>query len=236
MSNLHNEQTRIVKAYYLGLVDYMYAFQLQRDLVEARVSRNISDVLLLLQHPHIYTIGRFRGQCDVLVSQEMLIKNDIQLVYTNRGGSVTYHGPGQLVGYPILDLKENHIGIRDYVWMLEEVIIRTLAKLDITAQRNDKHRGVWLDGKQVCSIGIAVTRYVTMHGFAINVSPDLGYFKYINPCGMTSDEITSIAVSTGKVFTMKSLLEKIVLVFSEVFKSSCEMDEVECLLHGVQTG
>ena len=158
---------------------YELALKQQQRLAQARAEGDIPDVVLLLQHPPVFTIGRFRGGEDIIVPPD-----GIAIFHTNRGGGITYHGPGQLVGYPILNLKENGLGVREYIWKLEEVIINLLLSLGIRGHRVAKYPGgVWVGNQKVCSIGIHVSRYITTHGFALNVNPDLRYFEYIKPCG-----------------------------------------------------
>ncbi|GAJ21273.1 unnamed protein product, partial [marine sediment metagenome] len=141
--------------------------------------------------PPVVTIGRFRGEEDLTVPPETLAREGIAVFHTNRGGGVTYHGPGQLIGYPILNLKETGLGVREYIWKLEAVIIKLLLTSGINGYRIAGYPGVWVGEKKVCSIGIHVSRYITMHGFALNISNDLRYFQYIRPCGLGSEVMTS---------------------------------------------
>ena len=150
-------------------------------------------LLLLLQHPHVYTLGRRGSETDILVSANTLRELDADVYHTDRGGEVTYHGPGQLVGYPILDLRAAGLGPLAYVRALERVIISTLAELDIRATAEDRPTGVWVGDAKIAAIGVRVSRGVTMHGFSLNVNPDLTYFNHIVPCGMPSASVTSIA-------------------------------------------
>ncbi len=197
---------------HLGLIPYESALALQEALRCQRAEGAIPDTVLLLQHPHVYTTGRFHGEEDIIAPPE-----NIPIVRTNRGGSVTYHGPGQMVGYPILDLKASSLGVREYIWKLEEVIIRLLDDFDIEARRNDDHPGgVWTGSRKICSIGINVSRHATMHGFALNVNTDLKYYNYIRPCGLKAVEMTSMAKVTGREVPFATVAHNWVNLFSEV--------------------
>ena len=214
---------RVCQTLHFGLVPYDAALKFQEELVQSRADGNIPDTLLLLQHPHVFTTGRFRGEKDILVTPDVLIKEGISLFHTSRGGSITYHGPGQLVGYPIIDLGQNHLGVRQYVWCLEEVIIRVLSTVGIEAQRVEKYPGVWVGGRKICSIGVRVSHHITMHGFALNVNCDLHYFSYINPCGLDSSVITSIAEELETDIAVETILDRLISAFSCVFDMKCEV-------------
>jgi len=209
---------KVLVADYLGLIPYDLALKLQKVLVQARAKGDIPDVLLLLQHPPVFTTGRFRGEEDIAVPQEFLSQQGLAVFHTERGGSITYHGPGQLVGYPILNLKENGLGVRQYIWRLEEVIIDLLLAFGIQGRRVAKYPGgVWAGDKKVCSIGINVSHYVTMHGFALNVSSDLRYFEYIRPCGLESKAMTSLSELLGHPVEVKSIIRSLLHSFSDTF-------------------
>lgn len=210
---------KIYLADYLGIVPYKLALELQEKLAWARVEGTIPDVVLLLQHPPVFTIGRFKGEEDIIAPP-----NGIDIFQTNRGGSITYHGPGQLVGYPILNLKENGLGVREYVWKLEGVIINLLLSLGIRGHRVEKYPGsVWVGGEKVCSIGIHVSQYITTHGFALNVNTDLGYFAYIKPCGIDGIIMTSISKLLGYPVEVEDIIEDWLHSFSEIFGLKPEM-------------
>jgi len=199
-------------ASYLGVIPYEVALTRQTTLKQLRAEDRIPDAVLLLQHPHVYTTGRFRGEEDIIVPAE-----NIPVIHTNRGGSITYHGPGQLVGYPILDLKANGLGVREYIWRLEEVIIGLLGSFGIEAQRNIEYPGgVWADGRKICSIGINVSRHITTHGFALNVNNDLRYFEYIRPCGMR-EAMTSMSELLGRMVPFDMVVDEWIKWFSEIF-------------------
>lgn len=200
----------VISFIYLGRVEYGAALALQEQLVEARKQERIGDTLLLLEHPPVLTLGRNSDRAHILASPEFLERRGISVVDTNRGGDVTYHGPGQLVGYPILDLRgfSPRIGAIDYVRRVEEVLIRTCAGFGILTRRVAGRTGVWTDPpdgvpasgvpapeageKKIAAIGVHISRAVTSHGFALNVAPDLNDFAWIVPCGIADRGVTSI--------------------------------------------
>lgn len=216
--------TKACSAHYLGIVPYERALKLQQGLAQARAVGRIGDVLLLLQHPPVFTIGRFRGGDDVIVPPEMLARLGIAVFHTNRGGGITHHGPGQLVGYPIFNLKENGLGVREYVRKLEETIMKLLLALGIQGQTTAEYPGVWVGEKKICSMGIHVSHHVTTHGFALNVSNDLRYFEYARPCGLPGQVMTSVSEVLGHRVGMKTVIEKLLTSFSETFRLSCKQE------------
>ena len=169
----------------LGRMGYAEALALQGQLVEGRKAGRIADQLLFVEHPHVITLGRNAKDHHVLASPEVLTRAGIDLRVTNRGGDVTYHGPGQLVGYPILDLKEWQRDVMAYVRGLEESLIGAIAEFGLRGERVEGMTGVWVDGQKVAAIGVHLSRWVTSHGFALNIDTDLDYFRYIVPCGLT---------------------------------------------------
>jgi lipoyl(octanoyl) transferase len=176
----------------LGRIDYAAALDLQRRLVVERQQGLIPDQLLLLEHSHVVTLGRNGHRENLLASDDVLARAGVEFHATDRGGDITYHGPGQLIGYPILDLRDWKRDVAAYVRALEEVIIATLADFGIAAGRIPSLTGVWVDGRKIAAIGVHISRWVTSHGFALNVSTDLSYFQYIVPCGLTKP-VTSMA-------------------------------------------
>ncbi len=218
MPNIYQPRQKSYIAKYLGVVPYEFALNQQETLRQQRAEGILPDTVLLLQHPHVYTIGRFRGEEDIIAPPE-----NIPVVRTSRGGSITYHGPGQLVGYPVLDLKANGLSVREYIWKLEEVIIRLLSSFDIEAQRHIKYPGgVWASGQKICSIGINISRHITTHGFALNVNNDLKYFEYIRPCGMRGAAMTSMAELLGRPVPFDTVAHSWINLFPEVFAMSPE--------------
>jgi len=175
----------------LGRIGYAEAFEMQRELVEQRKRGEICDQLLFVEHPHVITLGRNGHMENLLAGEEHLERAGISFHQTNRGGDITYHGPGQIVGYPIFDLRDWKRDVVAYVRTLEQTIIDTIAQFGITGGRMDGCTGVWVDGKKIAAIGVHISRWVTSHGFALNVSTDLSYFQYIVPCGLTKP-VTSL--------------------------------------------
>ncbi|MBN1277599.1 MAG: lipoyl(octanoyl) transferase LipB [Deltaproteobacteria bacterium] len=177
----------------IPVIDYSEALELQRNLVSARKSRIINeDIILLLEHPAVFTLGRRGGLENLEVSWDYLEKKGIPVIKTERGGDITFHGPGQLVGYPIVDIKAAGLSVTDYVERLEEVMIRTAGNWGIIAGRNSMNRGAWVNNSKLGSIGITVRRGITFHGFAFNVCPSLEPFGWINPCGLKGIAMTSL--------------------------------------------
>jgi len=215
---------KVCIAPYLGVVPYEVALKLQQRLVQARTEGKIGDVILLLQHPSVLTVGRFKGGEDITVPPETLAREGIEVFFTDRGGGITYHGPGQLVGYPIVNLRESGLGVRKYIWNLETAIIKTLLALGIQGCRLAGYPGVWANGKKVCSIGIHVSHHITTHGFALNVTTDLRYFEYVRPCGLTGEVMTSISELAGHTVETGEVIEKFLPSFSEIFGLSGEQE------------
>lgn len=201
----------------LGTVSYAAALELQRERVVARKAGSIPDTLLLLEHPHVYTLGRNARAENVLASRERLASLGAVVFETDRGGDVTYHGPGQLVGYPILDLTQHR---RDLAWFmrsLEEVLIEVAGDFGIQAKRLQGCTGVWVGNAKLAAMGVHVSRWVTSHGFALNVSTDLGYFDHIVPCGIRNKQVTSLEKLLGRRVEMDSVAERVVEHFGRVF-------------------
>ena len=201
----------------LGLVDYAAALELQRERVAQRKAGAIPDTLLLLEHPHVYTLGRNARQENMLVSAEWLASRGAQVFHTDRGGDVTYHGPGQLVGYPILDLTQHRRDISWYMRSLEEVFIRTAHDFGIEAGRSEGAAGVWVGNDKLTAMGVHLSRWVTSHGFAMNVNTDLRYFEWIVPCGLHGKGVTSLAKLLGHAVEMEEVAERVVEHFGAVF-------------------
>ncbi len=177
----------------LGTVPYRATWDLQRRLVAARQADDIPDVVLLLEHPHTYTIGRRGDENEVLASPEYLAALGAAVIEVDRGGLATYHGPGQLVGYPILDLRPRGREVHSYLRNLEAALINTLREIGIPAQRVAQKTGVWVEDRKIASIGVRFSRWISSHGFALNVATDLSYFSHIVPCGMPAVTMTSVA-------------------------------------------
>lgn len=220
----------------LGRMDYKACWDLQQELFDARVARkrtgsipvpgtdgdpDDAGTVLLVEHPPVYTLGKSGHAENLLVNQEALEAMGAQFFHIDRGGDITFHGPGQLVCYPILDLERLGIGLREYIEALEEAVIRTVAEYGIAAGRIAGASGVWIDpGKarprKICAIGVRSSRYVTMHGFALNVTTDLQWFSRINPCGFTDRGVASIASETGREVPMNEVKTRVLTHLSEI--------------------
>ncbi len=210
---------RICKLVHLpGLTDYSKVWALQRRLAADRVAKELTDdVLLLLEHPRVITLGRGASEANVRVEPELLRQRGIEVHEVERGGDVTYHGPGQLVGYPILDLTRHRQDLHWYLRQLEEVLIRGLAGYGVAGRRVEGYTGVWVEDRKIASIGVHVTRWVTYHGFALNASTDLTDFDLIVPCGIDAVQMTSIEKETGRPCDLSALAHRIADAFGEVF-------------------
>ncbi len=205
----------------LGRVDYEEATNLQKCLVEKRKQNLIPDQLLIVEHPHVITLGRNGRLENLLAGPDVLRRAGIAFHDTDRGGDITYHGPGQIVGYPILDLREWKRDVTAYVRSVEQVLIDALAEFGIAAGRISGATGVWVDGKKVAAIGVHISRWVTSHGFALNVNADLSYFQYIVPCGL-SMPVTSMA-ELGCHASRDEVVPVVARSFSQVFNREMEM-------------
>ncbi|HEV3480860.1 MAG TPA: lipoyl(octanoyl) transferase LipB [Candidatus Acidoferrales bacterium] len=205
-----------------GSIPYGPACELQRQVVEARKARVIPDALLLCEHPHVITLGRNAKRDHLLASNQLLAQMNAELHPTNRGGDITYHGPGQIVGYPILDLTEHRRDVRWYVEQLEEVMIRTTADFGIAAHRVEGQHGVWIDlpsgEEKLGALGVHLSRWVTSHGFAYNVSTDLRYFDLIVPCGIADKRVTSLQRALYRYVPIEEARGRITLHFSKIFE------------------
>jgi lipoyl(octanoyl) transferase len=203
----------------LGLVPYDEALALQRALVDKRQRGQVDDVLLLVEHPHVLTLGvrGDGGRSHILASPDELAARGIDVHETGRGGDLTYHGPGQLVGYPIVDLKPDRCDVHRYVRDLEEVLIRTAGDYGITAHRVEGLTGAWVGREKLAAIGVRLARWVTSHGFAFNVTTDLAYFSLIVPCGIVDRGVTSLERLLGRKVARRDVEDRIVANFCDVF-------------------
>ncbi len=214
-----------------GLSGYNESLTWQRSLARARAAGELADdVLILLQHPHVITLGRGAHATNVITPPESLRARGVELHEIERGGDVTYHGPGQLVGYPIIDLNRHKRDLHWYLRQLEEVLIRTLAGFGIEGIRTPGLTGVWVEDRKIASIGVHVTRWVTYHGFALNVSTDLSYFELIVPCGIEAVQMTSVERELGHEVTSESVTDRVANAFGEVFDLRIEPAEPESLI------
>ena len=204
----------------LGVVPYSAASELQRTLVEERRAERVPDLLLLLEHPHVITLGvkADRGRSHLLATPEVLAERQVEVHESGRGGDITYHGPGQIVGYPILDLRPDRCDVHKYVRDLEEVMIRAAGDFALEARRIEGLTGAWLGADKIGAIGVRVSRWITSHGFAFNVTTDLDFFRLIVPCGIESGGVTSLSRATGRHIAMGDAEASIVRNFSAVFE------------------
>lgn len=219
----------------LGVIDYKEAWDYQEKLfqsaldvkaenfqLEEHQQTAISNELIFCQHPHVYTLGKSGDKQNLLVAEHFLKTKGVDYYHINRGGDITYHGPGQLVAYPIFDLKNYDLSIKEYIHALEEVIILVLKDYGIEAGRIDSATGVWLDvdqptARKICAIGVKASRYISMHGLAFNVNTNLEYYSYINPCGFTDKGVTSLQKELGREIPMEEVYEKTLAAFKKVF-------------------
>ncbi len=210
-----------------GIIEYGAAWDKQRDIFNQKLSGEYKqNVLLYCEHPHVYTLGKSGDSENLLISDEFLKSIGATYFKIDRGGDITYHGFGQLVGYPIIDVNEYNISLREYIYLLEEAIIKTIAHYNIEGRRIDAATGVWVGAegreRKICAIGVKASRFITMHGFALNITTDLKYFDYINPCGFTSKGVTSIAeeCNVAPEGLMNEVKEIFAEKFAEVLKAS----------------
>lgn len=215
-----------------GLIDYAQAWSNQEEIfnhiIETKKEGKPTLVLervILCEHPHVYTLGKSGEQNNLLINDEFLSKINATFFKIDRGGDITYHGPGQLVGYPILDLENHHVSLKEYIHIIEEAIIMTIAEYGIVGTRLDGATGVWLDvgtpkARKICAIGVRASKFVTMHGYALNVNTDLSYFNHINPCGFIDKGVTSIQKETQKNVAMSDVKA----LFKKHFSSLLKLD------------
>lgn len=223
--------TRACSVQKLGLVEYDDALATQQRLVQACREDGTAS-LLLLEHPPTYTLGARGDTGNLLADEARLQQIGATVRRTDRGGDITYHGPGQLVGYPILDLHQWHEGPRWYVRSLEQVLIETLAEFGIAGLREQGRPGVWAGNSKIAAIGVRISRGVTSHGFALNVDPDLAYFSHIVPCGLSDVTVTSMARELGDAPEMGSVIDSLTAAFGRVFNVEIRQTEAEGVLVG----
>ena len=201
----------------IGRTKYAYAWMFQQRVLALRQSAALEDILLLTEHEHVYTFGKGSDTNHLLASEEELKADGTDVFHVDRGGDVTYHGPGQIVGYPILDLNNYFLDVYRYLRSIEEAIIQTLAKFGISAGREKEMTGVWVQGEKIAAIGVKVSRWVTMHGFALNVNSDLTKFNRIIPCGIFHKGVTSMQRVVGKEVPFQSVQKSLADSFADVF-------------------
>ena len=201
----------------LGLIDYKEAWKLQKEVFDLRYKKEVSDILFLLEHPNTYTLGKIADKNNLIGSEQYLEKNKISVYDIDRGGDITYHGPGQIVGYPIINLNDWEKDTHKYLRALEEVIIKTCYEYGLSGLRNPKYTGVWIDNRKIAAIGVKISRWITMHGFAFNVNTDLSLFQGIIPCGIVDKDVTSLQRELGKEIEINQTKKLLLTNFSKIF-------------------
>lgn len=202
----------------LGFVNYKEAWDLQYNIHDNRVKGNVNDYLLLLEHPNTYTLGKTADRSHLVGSEDYLKEMKISIYDIDRGGDITYHGPGQVVGYPIINLNDWQQDTHKYLRALEEVIIRVCFEFGLVGRRDQKYTGVWIDDRKIAAIGIKVSRWVTMHGFAFNINTDLSLFSGIIPCGIPDKAVTSLSKETDQIIEIDFIKTLLIKHFTEVFE------------------
>lgn len=225
----------------LGVINYQEAWDYQKDLFQQilelkKYNEQLPvceqttnyNYLLFCDHPHVFTLGKSGAESNLLINKNALEKKGVQFYKIDRGGDITYHGPGQIVGYPIFNLEAFSLGVKQYIFNLEEAVIQTLAKYKIKAGRLNGAIGVWLDqddpvkARKICAIGVKASRYVSMHGFAFNVNTDLNYYRFINPCGFIDKGVTSMQKELGKSIDIENVKNNLLKSLKEVFNFHLE--------------
>jgi len=206
----------------LGTVAYAEAHDLQMELQAKRIAGEIGDTVLLLEHPAVLTLGRSSKNEHVVAPPDVLKARGISVHEVGRGGDVTYHGPGQLVVYPIIDLKPDRRDVRKYMWSLEETMIRTCADFGLTATRVEGLNGAWIDQRKVGAVGVRISRWVTMHGLALNANSDLTHFDLIVPCGIQDKGVTSLSAELGRTIGVADVIDPVARHFAELYGAQVE--------------
>ncbi len=209
----------------LGTIDYAEAHRLQKELQAKRISGEIDDTVLLLEHPPVLTMGRSAKEQHVLAAPDVLAARGISVHEVGRGGDVTYHGPGQLVAYPIIDLKPDRRDVRKYMWSLEETMIRTCADFGLAATRVEGLNGAWIGNRKVGAVGVRISRWVTMHGLAINANSDLTHFDLIVPCGIQDKTVTSLTAELGRTVFAADVIDPLARHLADLFDTTVEWQD-----------
>ncbi|HUV03757.1 MAG TPA: lipoyl(octanoyl) transferase LipB [Armatimonadota bacterium] len=220
----------------LGLIGYPECFELQRKLAALRLAGEIEDTLLLLEHTPVVTLGAAGGEGSLRVEPEALERQGIALFHTDRGGNATYHGPGQLVGYPIFDLRSHGRDVHLFIRNLERAVVDCLADFGVAGEVMPGYTGVWVSGEKICSIGIAVRRWITYHGFALNVSPNFEHWSLIDPCGLTGRQVTSLERLIGRCPDMGEVKGSVVAKLARVFDLEPVRTDVADILASARVG
>ena len=218
---------RVCEAHWLGIVQYDVGLRLQQTSVERLRSAQDPEQLFLLEHPHVFTLGRGADSSNILADRQQLESSDVEVHETGRGGDVTYHGPGQLVGYPIVDLKPDRCDVHRYVRDIEEVLIRTIAEFGVAGTRIPGLTGVWVGNEKIGAIGVRIARWITSHGFALNINTDLSFFRMIVPCGITDKGVTSLSKLIGRELELQDVASVCAQKFAEVFDRDLKISDSE---------
>lgn len=208
---------KVVNLIQTDISDYRIIWNLQKTLFNEVTERRDKNYLIITEHYPVITIGKSGTISNLLVNPDSLISKGIDIIQTDRGGDITFHGPGQIIGYPILNLLKFRQDIYWYLRQLEQVIINTLEIFEIEAKRQDGLTGIWINDRKICAIGVKITRWVTMHGFALNVTTNLDYFKYIIPCGISDKGVTSISEIVGNIIDIKDVTMNLIKNFAKQF-------------------
>ena len=211
---------------WLGTVAYAEAHALQQSLQARRIAGEIDDTVLLLEHPPVVTLGRSAKAQHVLASPETLEKLGMEIHEVGRGGDVTYHGPGQLVAYPIIDLEPDRKDVRRYVWSLEETMIRTCADFGLRATRVQGLNGAWIEDRKIGAVGVRISRWVTMHGLALNANSDLSHFEWIVPCGIGDRAVTSLSLELGRTVGVRDVVEPLADHLASLYDTKPDWQEL----------
>ncbi len=216
----------------VGKMNYPESLKIQRRLLKLRQSDQIDDIFLLLEHPPVLTLGKRGKNSNILASRNILKAEGIDIHEIGRGGDVTYHGPGQIVGYPIMNLKNHGKDVHKFVFNIEEIFIQLLKnKYNINAGRDSNHTGVWIEDEKITAIGLSIKRWVSMHGFAFNVNTLMEHFNLINPCGITDKGVTSLKQLSGHSLSMNKVQRQVIDYFSKIFEVKIEIIDKEVLFN-----
>ena len=216
-----------------GTSDYREMWDLQNQLHQSVVNNGNEQYLILTEHKPVITIGKTGSKNNLLANPEWLIKQNIEVIENDRGGDITFHGPGQIVGYPILNLAKFKKDIHWYLRAIEDVIIKSLGELGLTAERQEKLTGVWIENRKICAIGVKTSRWVTMHGFALNVLTNLDYFKMIVPCGINDKGVTSISHELGNTIDLNQVINILVSNFQDIFRVNLVPGDIHSIIRKI---
>ncbi len=218
---MHTENqsiSRVIKYCDLGFIDYDKAWRLQKAIFDKRLKGEIEDIFLLLEHPNTYTLGKVAKREHLVGSEDYLKENNFSVYDIDRGGDITYHGPGQIVGYPIINLTDWKQDTHLYLRSLEETIIQTCREYGLETGRKEEYTGVWIEERKIAAIGIKVSRWITMHGFAFNINTNLDFFNGIIPCGIKDKEVTSLQREFKRIFEISEVKSLLLKHFAEIFR------------------